>query len=238
MWSGAYTAMSRSSLDVVCDAGPLIHLHELDCLKLLADFQTVLVPEQVWHEVEYHRPEVEGRAEDGATIVGVKSSGKSSGRCSRPVCATQIGQGPDRGSIAVSDHFLQALIGFCHSDVPDLYQQGKHPKGAGDTKSVTASVASGVEVVREQTTFPFKSNGDARGFAIIKNQTHVGQTCLLRRSELNHLKPAAVAGRQISRGHSYFQFRNYLRGRRRVRQRPAQQVQPLDVSKVAEHSRI
>jgi predicted nucleic acid-binding protein len=55
MWSGAYTAMSRSSLDVVCDAGPLIHLHELDCLELLADFQTILVPEQVWR-VEYHQP--------------------------------------------------------------------------------------------------------------------------------------------------------------------------------------
>jgi hypothetical protein len=26
----------------------------------------------------------------------------------------------------------------------------------------------------------------------------VGQTCLLRRGQLNHLKPAAVAGRQIS----------------------------------------
>jgi len=37
--------MSRPSLDVVCDAGPLIHLHELDCLELVADFQTVLVPE-------------------------------------------------------------------------------------------------------------------------------------------------------------------------------------------------
>lgn len=37
---------------VVCDAGPLIHLHELGCLELLADFPTVLVPETVWREVE------------------------------------------------------------------------------------------------------------------------------------------------------------------------------------------
>ena len=48
--------MSRSTLDIVCDAGPLIHLDELGCLDLLADFQTVLVPEQVWQEVETHRP--------------------------------------------------------------------------------------------------------------------------------------------------------------------------------------
>ena len=49
--------MSRSSLDVVCDAGPLIHLNELDCLDLLADFRAVLVPEQVWREVGHHQPD-------------------------------------------------------------------------------------------------------------------------------------------------------------------------------------
>lgn len=48
--------MTRASLDVVCEAGPLNHLHELGCLDLLADFHSVLVPEQVWQEVEHHRP--------------------------------------------------------------------------------------------------------------------------------------------------------------------------------------
>ena len=43
-------------MEVVCDAGPLIHLDELGCLDLLGDFQTVYVPEQVWQEVEQHRP--------------------------------------------------------------------------------------------------------------------------------------------------------------------------------------
>ena len=47
--------MSRSFRDVVCDAGPLIHLDELDCLDLLTDFQAILVPDQVWREVECHR---------------------------------------------------------------------------------------------------------------------------------------------------------------------------------------
>lgn len=56
MWSGAYTAMSESPFDVVCDAGPLIHLDELDCLDLLTDFPAVMVPEQVLREVEHHRP--------------------------------------------------------------------------------------------------------------------------------------------------------------------------------------
>jgi hypothetical protein len=54
--------MTRSALDVVCDAGPLIHLDELGCLDLLADFRTVFVPEQVWREVEFHRPGALGRS--------------------------------------------------------------------------------------------------------------------------------------------------------------------------------
>lgn len=41
---------------VVCDAGPLIHLDELDALDLLADFAQVMVPDAVWREVERHRP--------------------------------------------------------------------------------------------------------------------------------------------------------------------------------------
>ena len=38
--------------EVVCDAGPLIHLGELGCLDLLADFATLWVPEEVCLEVD------------------------------------------------------------------------------------------------------------------------------------------------------------------------------------------
>lgn len=48
--------MSRASVEIVCDAGPLIHLDEFGCLHLLDDFNTVFVPEQVWQEVSHHRP--------------------------------------------------------------------------------------------------------------------------------------------------------------------------------------
>jgi predicted nucleic acid-binding protein len=48
--------MTESVLSVVCDAGPIIHLDELNSLPLLADFDEVLIPEQVWQEVEQHRP--------------------------------------------------------------------------------------------------------------------------------------------------------------------------------------
>jgi predicted nucleic acid-binding protein len=45
---------------VICDAGPLIHLDELECLELLADFSEVLVPDAVWREVMRHRPSALG----------------------------------------------------------------------------------------------------------------------------------------------------------------------------------
>lgn len=46
---------TRAALSVICDAGPIIHLDELDCLLLLKDFDQVLVPSQVWQEIKHHR---------------------------------------------------------------------------------------------------------------------------------------------------------------------------------------
>ncbi len=48
--------MGKTSPVVVADAGPIIHLDELGCLDLLADFGSVIVPETVWLEVQRHRP--------------------------------------------------------------------------------------------------------------------------------------------------------------------------------------
>lgn len=40
----------------ICDAGPLIHLDELSTLDLLSDFGFIIVPQEVWIEVERNRP--------------------------------------------------------------------------------------------------------------------------------------------------------------------------------------
>ncbi len=50
-------AKTNPASKAICDAGPLIHLDELNCLDLLADFNTVLVPDSVWQEVAQHRPD-------------------------------------------------------------------------------------------------------------------------------------------------------------------------------------
>lgn len=49
-------AGKRDTRIVIADAGPLIHLDELECLPLLAAYPEVLVPDAVWREVEQHRP--------------------------------------------------------------------------------------------------------------------------------------------------------------------------------------
>ncbi len=41
---------------VVADTGPLIHLDELDCLDILADFKEILIPPTVRDEIAKHRP--------------------------------------------------------------------------------------------------------------------------------------------------------------------------------------
>ena len=47
--------MSEAS-SVACDAGPVIHLDELECLFLLHDFKDVFLPETVFEEVNQYRP--------------------------------------------------------------------------------------------------------------------------------------------------------------------------------------
>ena len=48
--------MTKSSTKVVCDAGPFIHLDELNCLDLLADYKGIILPLVVENEISEHRP--------------------------------------------------------------------------------------------------------------------------------------------------------------------------------------
>lgn len=44
--------------NVTLDAGPIIHLDEINSLHLLLDFKRLILPDAVWREVAYHRPSV------------------------------------------------------------------------------------------------------------------------------------------------------------------------------------
>jgi hypothetical protein len=48
--------MIEKATDIVCDAGPIIHLDELDCLDLLADFREILLTVSVVEEIENTAP--------------------------------------------------------------------------------------------------------------------------------------------------------------------------------------
>ena len=48
--------MIRSPTRVICDAGPIIHLDEINCLNLLNDFKEIILPFSVEREIAVHRP--------------------------------------------------------------------------------------------------------------------------------------------------------------------------------------
>lgn len=54
---------TKSKITAVCDAGPVIHLDELNCLDLLCDFQEIILADTVWKEVKHHRPKALKNAE-------------------------------------------------------------------------------------------------------------------------------------------------------------------------------
>lgn len=58
MCNGDYVGKTDLSI-VVCDAGPVIHLDQLNSLDLLEDLGQIIIPEEVWHEVLRHRSKIE-----------------------------------------------------------------------------------------------------------------------------------------------------------------------------------
>ena len=40
-------AKTKSNIKAICDAGPVIHLDELNCLDLLCDFQEIILADTV-----------------------------------------------------------------------------------------------------------------------------------------------------------------------------------------------
>jgi predicted nucleic acid-binding protein len=49
--------MVRTKSVVVTDAGPIIHLDELQCLDILADFDGIFITQSVKREIQHHRPD-------------------------------------------------------------------------------------------------------------------------------------------------------------------------------------
>lgn len=65
--------MAATEQAVVCDAGPIIHLDEMQSLDLLADFSPLLIPDEVWTEATRHRPQLSLDSLRDAQVVQVTS---------------------------------------------------------------------------------------------------------------------------------------------------------------------
>ncbi|MDA3939163.1 MAG: DNA-binding protein [Spirochaetia bacterium] len=50
--------LNKSPFSIVCDAGPIIHLDELECLDLISDFKKIFIPDAVLEEIKLHRPQL------------------------------------------------------------------------------------------------------------------------------------------------------------------------------------
>ncbi len=48
--------VTKSTSITVFDAGPIIHLDELDSLDLLIDFHKIIIPGTVFNEIKKNRP--------------------------------------------------------------------------------------------------------------------------------------------------------------------------------------
>ncbi len=51
--------MGVKKISVVSDTGPLIHLSEIGCMKLLLQFHQIFLPDSVSHEYKKHKGNIE-----------------------------------------------------------------------------------------------------------------------------------------------------------------------------------
>lgn len=54
--NGVFAVVNKATAKVICDAGPIIHLDELESVHLLSDFREVLVGPHVRAEIAQFRP--------------------------------------------------------------------------------------------------------------------------------------------------------------------------------------
>ena len=129
---------------VVCDAGPLIHLDELDSLDLLCDFSSVLVPRSVWGEVMRHRPRALETGVVGLTQVLIEGG--------EPALVTALARSLVLGSgrrKRMTRRFRRITAGLTatasrgRTPCVDLRPESSDPRRAGRPKGATSESAPG-----------------------------------------------------------------------------------------------
>ena len=95
-------------LSVVIDAGPLIHLDELECLDLLSDYSSLVTTDIVWDEAQRHRTRLQPRHIPGLQIAPV--SGHPSTRLSVLSDTLDLAAGEISALVLAEQHNLKQFL--------------------------------------------------------------------------------------------------------------------------------
>lgn len=74
MLNGGCVAKNEGKIDAICDAGPIIHLDELDSIDLLSDFHSLIISNAVQVEIIKHRPKALQNEAPTFKIIDIPSS--------------------------------------------------------------------------------------------------------------------------------------------------------------------
>ncbi len=92
---------------LIADAGPIIHLDELDTLWILTAFPQILIPPTVREEVQFHRPSALTRPDLSFSVIPVTTA--PTGIFSILVRASSLDRGEEEALLLMQQH-PQALF--------------------------------------------------------------------------------------------------------------------------------
>ncbi len=99
--------MTKIITKVVCDAGPVLHLDELNCLDLLADFEEVILPVVVGNEIKKHRPEAFGRCQAEFSLISRESQ---IGHILSTICKMYSLDAGETEALAIMEEYPEAIF--------------------------------------------------------------------------------------------------------------------------------
>jgi predicted nucleic acid-binding protein len=155
------------TLAAVSDAGPLIHLAEIDSLELLATFDTLLVPETVYTEVETGGVP-DGLAEFSYELVEADDSRVAGEELDAGERAA-ITMAEERGIVLLTDD-LAARQAASDAGVEVRGSIGVIALGCGRGLLDRDEAASGTRVLQRETSLSVTEAVVARGIQMLDKQ--------------------------------------------------------------------
>lgn len=152
-------AVIKSAIKAVCDAGPIIHLDELNRLDLLADFDEIILPDTVWKEISQHRPSALKRP--GLSLMQPSNRKYPTDEPLRTMCRIFSLDAGETEALAIMEKNPEAMF-FTDDASARLVAEQMGFKVHGTTGILIRSIRRGqmesAQVLRILTEIPFKSS--------------------------------------------------------------------------------